>query len=182
MIIRPAVLGDAPGISFLVNQGAREGQLLPRALESVCATIGDWVVAKRDGQIIGCGSLVEMGSTLSEIRSLAVTPQYRKNGIGRRLVEALIELARDRNIQTVFALTRAVPFFEKIGFQTTVKDDFPEKVWRDCIICPVQVACDEVAVVYQVAREPLRLKSHEKIGARTANMPHRPSGNLQWRR
>ncbi len=52
----------------------------------------------------------------------------------------------------VFALTRAVPFFEKQGFIITDKDNFPEKVWRDCMICPVRHACDEVAVVKWINR------------------------------
>lgn len=150
MIIRKAALNDAPQIATLVNLGEREGQLLPRSLDSIRASIGDWVVIEQEDRIIGCGSLVEMGPTLSEVRSLAVAPEFRKHGLGARLVNALLEDARARSIPTVFALTRAVPFFEKLGFQVTVKEDFPEKVWRDCVSCPVQNACDEVAVVRPV--------------------------------
>ena len=69
-----------------------------------------------------------------------------------RIVAALIDLAGERGIPMVFALTRAVPFFEKQGFSVTTKNDFPEKVWRDCIVCPVRDACDEVAVVKSVNR------------------------------
>lgn len=150
MIIRKAVLNDAPQISALVNLGEREGQLLPRPLDSIRSTIGDWVVVEQQDRIIGCGSLVEMSPTLSEVRSLAVAPEFRMHGLGALLVNALLEDARARRIPTIFALTRAVPFFEKLGFQVTVKEDFPEKVWRDCAICPVQNACDEVAVVRPV--------------------------------
>lgn len=149
-MIRRAVKDDTYQISQLVNLGEREGQLLPRSLDSIRESIGDWIVAAEKNRIIGCGSLVEMGPTLSEVRSLAVAPEYRKHGIGGQLVEALIAAAREREIPTVFALTRAVPFFEKLGFTVTVKDDFPEKVWRDCLICPVRHACDEVAVVRPV--------------------------------
>lgn len=150
MIIRKATQNDGEGISELVNLGEREGQLLPRTPDAIQASIDDWLVAEEGGRIIGCESLVEMGPTLYEIRSLAVAPAYRRNGIGAKLVEALILEARLRNIPMVFALTRAVPFFEKLGFAVTVKEDFPEKVWRDCMICPVREACDEVAVVYPV--------------------------------
>ncbi len=55
--------------------------------------------------------------------------------------------ARARGIPTVFALTRAVPFFERLGFAVTDKERFPEKVWKDCVVCPLQHACDETAVV-----------------------------------
>ena len=148
--LRAATLADAAQISTLVNLGEREGQLIPRSLDSIRATIADWIVALDDDRVIGCGSLVEMGPTLSEVRSLAVAPDYRKFGIGAKLVAALTDLAREREIPMLFALTRAVPFFEKQGFAVTTKDDFPEKVWRDCVVCPVRDACDEVAVVKSV--------------------------------
>lgn len=148
--LRKATLADAPAIADLVNTGQREGQLLPRSLESICASIDDWIVALDDERIIGAGSLVEMNPALAEVRSLVVAPAYRKFGIGAQIVHALCALARERNISTVFALTRAVLFFEKIGFHITEKENFPEKVWRDCSICPVQLACDEVAMVKSV--------------------------------
>ena len=148
--LRRANLSDAPAIADLVNLGEREGQLLPRSIESIRVSIDDWIIAEDDTRIVGVGSLLEMGPTLSEIRSLAVAPAYRKFGIGAQIVNALIELARERNIPTVFALTRAVLFFEKLGFIITDKENFPEKVWRDCSICPVQFACDEVAMVKSV--------------------------------
>lgn len=154
MIIRKATRRDAQQIAQLVNQCYSLGQLLPRPLNAIEASISDWIVAEGPGQvIIGCGSLLEMGPTLSEVRSLAVAPAFRKHGIGARVVEALIDKARDREIPTLFALTRAVSFFEKLGFGVTVKEDFPEKVWRDCVVCPVREACDEVAVVLSLGSQ-----------------------------
>ena len=150
LTIRRATLADAPAIAGLVSLGEREGQLLPRSLAFIRASIDDWIVAETNGRIIGCGSLLEMGPTLVEVRSLAVAPAYRQNGVGAQIVDALVSEARARGTSTVFALTRAVPFFEKLGFVVTVKEDFPEKVWRDCAICPVRHACDEVAVVKSV--------------------------------
>lgn len=35
----------------------------------------------------------------------------------------------------------------KNGFTVVEKDIFPEKVWTDCIHCPKQHACDEIAVL-----------------------------------
>ena len=148
--LRRATLADAPAIADLVNLGEREGQLLPRSLEFVRASIGDWIVATDHENIIGAGSLLEMSVALSEVRSLVVAPAYRQNGVGAKIVDALVDEAHARGIPTVFALTRAVPFFEKQGFIVTEKENFPEKVWRDCVICPVRHACDEVAMVKTV--------------------------------
>ena len=41
-------------------------------------------------------------------------------------------------------------FASAIHTANIIKENFPEKVWRDCSICPVQLACDEVAVVKSV--------------------------------
>jgi amino-acid N-acetyltransferase len=148
--IRKASRADAHAIAALVNLSEREGQLLPRSLASIRASIGDWIVAEDNGRIVGAGSLLEMSPALSEVRSLVVAPEYRKYGIGGRIVDALVDEARARGIPTVFTLTRAVLFFERLGFIITEKENFPEKVWRDCNLCPVQFACDEVAMVKSV--------------------------------
>ncbi len=154
--IRTATLADAEQISALVDLGVAEGQLLPRAPEAIRASIRDWVVAEEDAapstslRIIGIGSLLEMSAVLAEVRSLVVAPEYRKFGVGARIVQALIEEARARGIPTVFGLTRAVNFFERLGFAVTDKENFPEKVWRDCVVCPVRFNCDETAVVMKL--------------------------------
>ncbi len=150
MKTRRATLDDAQPIFDLVSLGEREGQLLPRPIESVRASIDDWIVVEEAGRVIGCGSLLEMNPALDEVRSLAVAPEYRKNGVGAKVVNALVDLARARQVPTVFALTRAVPFFVKMGFSATAREDFPDKVWRDCRLCPVQFACDETALVKSV--------------------------------
>lgn len=147
IIIRPATLADARDIAALVSLGEREGQLLPRSLDSIRASIGDWIVAVDGAHIVGVGALVAMNHALVEVRSLVVAPAYRKFGVGSRIVSALVDQARARGRPTIFTLTRAVLFFEKLGFHITDKENFPEKVWRDCANCPVQFACDEVAMV-----------------------------------
>lgn len=150
-IIRPASEADVAAIAAIVNEHARQGHLLPRSAANIRASLPDWLVAEVDGAVVGIGSLVEMSPTLVEIRSLAVLPAYRSYGIGGRLVRALVDKARRRGIPTVFALTRVVPFFERLGFVVTEKERFPEKVWRDCAVCPLQQCCDETAVVLELA-------------------------------
>ncbi|HJZ48609.1 MAG TPA: GNAT family N-acetyltransferase [Roseiflexaceae bacterium] len=149
-IIRPAAERDVQAIADVVNAHARQGQLLPRSAENIRASLRNWLVAELEGRIVGIGSLLDMSPTLVEVRSLAVLPAYRSYGIGGLLVRALVERARARGIPTVFALTRAVPFFERLGFAVTDRQRFPEKVWTDCVICPLQDRCDETAVVLEL--------------------------------
>lgn len=148
--IRQAVLDDVPGIVRLVADNARRGGLLPRSEANIRASIDNFLVAELDGRVIGCGSLLPMSANLAELRSLAVDAEIRGGGIGARLVARLIEAARERQFSTLFALTRAISFFEKCGFAITPKENFPEKVWNDCVACPLLANCDEVAVTLEL--------------------------------
>jgi argininosuccinate synthase len=155
-IIRPATLADVPGIAALISTDARRGGLLPRSPESIRAAIDNFVVAELQGglpeevasgeNIVACGALAPMSPNLVELRSLAVDKRMRGSGVGRRMVETLVDNARRREFGTIYALTRAVDFFIKCGFEIAAKEEFPEKVWHDCVNCPLIADCDEVAV------------------------------------
>jgi N-acetylglutamate synthase-like GNAT family acetyltransferase len=71
-----------------------------------------------DGEIVACVSLLSYTPALAEVRSLAVHDRVKGAGWGRTILKAAILEARPRNI-TLFALTRAVAFFERGGFQVT---------------------------------------------------------------
>lgn len=152
VIVRQATDDDVEAIVAIVAEHARQGHLLPRSAENIRASLPRWLVAQigAEGVVIGIGSLLEMNPELVEVRSLAVLPAYRSHGAGAAIVRGLVEEARRRGYRTAFALTRAVPFFLKLGFSVTDKERFPEKVWRDCAICPLQHACDETAVALEL--------------------------------
>ena len=147
-VIRPAAEQDIAQIVQLVEVHAREGHLLPRDAVEVQATLANWVVALQADQVVGIGSLVQMNPQLVEVRSLAVLPAHRSSGIGGHVVQLLVQLAQQRGFTTIFALTRAVRFFTRLGWTITDKERFPEKVWRDCVKCPLVTCCDETAVVF----------------------------------
>lgn len=150
MNIRPARPTDIPGILELLNEHARRGDVLPRTAVSITQTLDDWLVGVRDGQVIACVSLLFYTEALAEVRSLAVHDDVKGQGWGRTIVKELITKANLRGVPTLFALTRAVKFFQGVGFTVTSMERFPEKVYRDCLQCPVRHACDETAVVLQL--------------------------------
>ena len=150
--IRPARYEDIPGILHLVNEHARRGDLLPRTAASIRETLNDWLIAKDEtGDIVACVALYAYSPVLAEVRSLAVHDRAKGGGWGSTLMKALVFEARRRNIETLFALTRAVRFFQRAGFHVTNRERFPEKVWRDCSSCPLIENCDETAVVLHLA-------------------------------
>ncbi len=153
--VRKAVLHDVPGILDLVEGAARRGEILPRTAEEVYEGLRSWTVAVEEGgAVVGCAALVILWWDLAEIRSLVVDPAYQGRGIGRRLVEACLQEARELGIGRVFALTRAVPFFQRLGFRIVAKESFPQKIWKDCLRCPIYFRCDEEALVYTLEVPP----------------------------
>ena len=82
--------------------------------------------------------------------SLVVSPTCQGRGIGRKLVEPLLEDAQTLGIPKVFALTYQVQFFHRLGFHIVPRESLSQKVWQDCVQCPKQACCDEIAMVLEV--------------------------------
>ncbi|PZD93960.1 N-acetyltransferase [Paenibacillus sambharensis] len=146
-VCRRATIEDVDTLYLLIEGYARKGIMLPRSRETLSRQIDTFVVAEVEQEIVGCGSLCRLGSELVEIRSLGMSDGYKGLGIGSKLVDRLIEEAKSQRIPKVMALTYEARFFQKNGFEIVDKDIFPEKVWTDCVNCPKQECCDEIAVL-----------------------------------
>ncbi|HUC93219.1 MAG TPA: N-acetyltransferase [Paenibacillus sp.] len=146
-VCRKATSGDVEALYALIEGYARKGIMLPRSRETLNRQIDTFVVAEVENRIVGCGSLCKLGGELVEIRSLGISEGYKGLGIGSRLVDKLVDEAKEQGIPKVMALTYEVAFFRKNGFEVVDKEIFPEKVWTDCVNCAKQHCCDEIAVL-----------------------------------
>ncbi|NBD22884.1 N-acetyltransferase [Paenibacillus glycinis] len=146
-VCRKATENDIETLADLIAGYAEKGIMLPRSREALRRQIDSFVVAEVENAVVGCGSLTRLGTDLVEIRSLGISDGYKGLGIGSKLVDQLIVEAKEQHIPKVMALTYEVQFFEKNGFTVVNKEIFPEKVWTDCVNCPKQHACDEIAVL-----------------------------------
>ncbi len=77
-------------------------------------------VAVHAERIVGFAALEIYSPKLAEVRSLAVTEDMQGHGIGRRLVDECVALARRRNILEVMAVTSSDEFFRSCGFDFTL--------------------------------------------------------------
>ena len=145
--VRAAVLADVAGMEALMAPFVATGDLLPRTNYDLCRHIKEYVVAEdADGAIVGTASLKVYSTQLAEIAGLAVRDDQQGRGVGRALVESVVDDARALGLTQVFGLTRKPVFFLRLGWRAAEKEQFPLKVWADCARCPRQDACDEVAV------------------------------------
>jgi N-acetylglutamate synthase-like GNAT family acetyltransferase len=118
--VRPATEADVPAIEAFIEPYVDEGKLLPRTYGELNELLPSFFIAELDGQIVGCAALEVYSRKLAEIRSLAVSPAVQGKGIGKLLVEACIELAREKGVLEVMAITSSEDFFKACGFDFTL--------------------------------------------------------------
>jgi len=131
LIVRSAGPEDAPGVCDLVKRWADSGRLLPRTLREVESLIECFVVVRLGNEVVGCAALIVCGDAMAEIRSVAVDPTRTGHGIGRRMVEFLLDESARLDLDRVFLLTRIPSFFERCGFSTIDPDDLPDSFVHD---------------------------------------------------
>jgi amino-acid N-acetyltransferase len=146
MHARSARLPDALTIEQLIQVHVADGTLLLRSFAEICENIRDFVVVEHEGEIVGCGALHLYGMHLAEIRSITVTSNARGKGAGRLLIEGLLAESRHQHVSCVCLFTRIPDFFGRMGFRVVEKEALPDKVLKDCLRCPRQHACDEIAM------------------------------------
>jgi len=79
-----------------------------------------WVVAEDEGKVVGyIGSQSVLGQ--ADIMNLAVNPDYRRKGIGRELVLALVEELKKQDVTVAMLEVRvsntpAIMLYEGLGF------------------------------------------------------------------
>lgn len=144
--IRKAKASDVEMIYEMILNYAKQGILLPRTRDSLYENLQVITVATIDDQVVGTASLHILGKDLAEIRSLVVSDQVSGQGIGKLLVQKIIDETKQLGIPKLISLTYQVHFFEKCGFKVIEKTEMPQKVWKDCINCHKFPDCDEVSM------------------------------------
>jgi len=161
--VRKAGMDDIRPILDLINGYAAKGVMLPRTEFELSENIRDFSVAYSENKLVGVGALHFYSPIMGEVRSLAVAPEERTQGIGQLIVEALVCEAQIYNLGALFAFTYVPGFFAKMGFFEVERGELPLKAWKDCLRCPKFHSCDEIAVV--------RILSEERWNRHHENQP-----------
>lgn len=76
---------------------------------------GRTIVAELSGELIGTGTLLPVEPAVAEIRRMSVQASFRRRGVGRALVDELVETARRWSVQKV-VLETSSSWTEVVGF------------------------------------------------------------------
>jgi amino-acid N-acetyltransferase len=114
-LVRRARTADVATIKDLVD-GYAGRVLLAKEIITLYESVQEFLVAERDGEVIGCGALHVLWEDLGEIRTVAVHPRALGQGVGHAIVSALIDNARALGLRRIFVLTFEKQFFARHGF------------------------------------------------------------------
>lgn len=91
-------------------------------------TIALHVAAYIDGRVVGAARFRTLDDGIAKFERICVLEQYRKYGVGKKLIEELTNIAGEMEIKIVklHAQTRARGFYEKLGFKVASEDVFME--------------------------------------------------------
>lgn len=113
--IRPAAQSDFGSIRDLI----RAARINPMGL--------DWrrfvVAINSIGDVVGCGQIKPHRDGLFEMASLAVDEDWRANGVGRAIIEHLLE--SQSGVIYLTCRTELGVFYEKFGFRVAENSDMP---------------------------------------------------------
>ncbi|MEO8075315.1 MAG: GNAT family N-acetyltransferase [Acidobacteriota bacterium] len=178
MTFREATASDAAAVHQLIADNRDAGHLLPRTIDEVRAHATRFVVADRDGEVIGCAELAPLSATVAEVRSLVVSEDARGHRIGPKIVTELAAGAAARGFATLCAFTHEPSHFVKMGFTIVPHMWVPEKIAHDCTSCPLFRRCGQYAVTLPL-REGVRVRPEQPaaviyagrtVGARRPNV------------
>ena len=137
MKIRKATNRDLDAVEGLLSAND-----LP--LDGVKENLSGFIVAEEGGRVIGTVGLERFGS-VALLRSAVVSEGRRGGGVGRRLVEHILDYAESDGIEELFLLTTtAENYFPRFGFTRTTRSAVPPAVKASV---EFRGACPDTALV-----------------------------------
>jgi amino-acid N-acetyltransferase len=128
--IRKARKSDVRLIYNLTRGAVRREELLYRTQQAIEKNIDQFFVFEIDENIIACVTLYFYPDKpqMAEVGSLYVMPFYHNRGIGKKMVEYAMLVAKERGAKTVIALsTQSFGFFQNVvGFSEAEKSVLPD--------------------------------------------------------
>jgi predicted GNAT family N-acyltransferase len=146
----PADLSEAVELSRLANwnQTIDDWEMLLRLDPQGCFAIAV------DGQIVATTTLLCYGKRLAWIGMVLTSPEHRRRGFAKQLMQAALDRASDLKIESIKldATADGHPLYEKLGFKT---EQVIERWLRDgqSTITPVQPALRAVPPPLEMDRE-----------------------------
>ncbi|MFO0941208.1 MAG: GNAT family N-acetyltransferase [Pirellulales bacterium] len=114
--IRAAVPEDLTAIHGLLKLFVDQKMILRRTKAELLALMATGFVAVFQDEVVGFASVEIYSKKLSEIQCLAVSQNHQGKGLGGALVAHCVQLARQRGVMEVMAISSSDKFLIDQGF------------------------------------------------------------------
>lgn len=108
-------------------------------VEDVRLNFQHFISAKKNGRLIGCVGLERSGK-IGLLRSLAVSDEFRRQGVAQELCNRVEQLAKSAGILNLYLLTTSASgFFTKRGYLRIERSEAPQAIQRNkqfTTLCP----------------------------------------------
>ena len=113
---------------FVIEDKDRE--ILEDPETSILLKGGHIFMARAANATVGCVAIVPLGNGVYELSKMAVAPNLRGQGIGRKLLEYAIEQAKACGAKSLFLgsnsiLKNAIHLYESVGFRHVPREGMP---------------------------------------------------------
>ena len=104
------------------EEGFDVGASIPTPADELTPPRGAFLVARSEGSPVACGALMTQEPGIGYIRRMWVSDTMRRRGLGRRILAALEDQARDLGmskvrLETNRALREAIALYQSSGYQ-----------------------------------------------------------------
>jgi putative acetyltransferase len=113
---------------------AKEQEVLADPKGTILDDGGKIFFATVENRCVGCCALRRLSRDEFEVAKMAVTPSFQGSGIGRKLLQVVIEAgramgARRLYLETNHTLTPAIRLYESVGFQHIPRERITPSVY-----------------------------------------------------
>lgn len=103
-----------------------------------------FVVVEEDQRIVDCGMLKEHEEGF-EIRKVSVLPECRRKGIGKEIIQTLLERAKGKQCWLLSVDMQA--FWQQFGFNIVPEEREPIDLKEQCDNCSQRKDCNRVVMI-----------------------------------
>jgi len=75
------------------------------------------ITARVEGQLVGIANAISDGYLVVYYPHMLVHPNYQRKGIGRKMMQAMLEIYKDFHQQMLTADGKAIEFYKSLGFE-----------------------------------------------------------------
>lgn len=120
--IRPATEDDLQAVIDLLRPFVEQRKVMRRTRAETTALLTTGFVSVFAEAVVGFVSVEIYSKKLAEIQCLAVHPDHQNRGLGGEMVRNCIELARQRGVMEVMAISSSEAFLQNLGFDYALPD------------------------------------------------------------